>query len=117
MTAAPALQSVLATANISELFGINYVTITVLLEPADENNVTLSYNVSTTPALGVIVTGNTEVQIMVPYNELHNLSIVASLCGNKDTSIHRLFYGKVHNTYSIYTTVVIMIYMNLSLHF
>ena len=98
MTVATDLQSVLAKANISEQFGINHVTITVLLEPTDENNLTLSYNVSTTPPLAVIVTGSTNVQIVVPYNELHNLSIVASLCGNKDTSIHRLFYGKLHNT-------------------
>ena len=85
--------------NISEHFWIRHVTVTVILESTDENNVPLSYNVSTTPVLDVIVTGSTNVQIIVPYNELHNLSIVVSLCGNKDTSIYRLFYGKLHKTY------------------
>jgi hypothetical protein len=98
MAIAAALQSILAKANISEVFRINYITVTILLEPADENNVTLSYDVSTTPALDVIVTGNTNVQLTVPYNKLHSLSSVASLCGYRDTSIHRLFYGKLHKT-------------------
>ena len=48
----------------------------------------------------MIAIGSTSVQVIVPYNELHNLSIVASLCDNKDISIHRLFYGKLHKTYT-----------------
>ena len=63
MTVAADLQSVLAKANISEQFGINYVTVTILLESTDEKNVTLSYNVSPTPLLDVIVMGNTNVQV------------------------------------------------------
>ena len=80
-------------ANISEEFTTNYVNVTVVLEPHVED--TLLYSIDATATVDM---GDTSIQLRVPYNEQHNLSIKASLCGDKAISIYRLFYGKLQFT-------------------
>ena len=60
------------------------------------NDIDASYDVSAMPNVGMTAIGNTIVQMMVPYNEQHNLSIVAFLCGHNATSVYRLIYGKLN---------------------
>lgn len=91
-----ALNHMLIKANISEQFGTNKATVTVTLESMD--NTRVSYGASVVPKIDtktVIIRNTiTVVQLMIPYNEKYNLSIVASLCGHNTTTVHELIYGK-----------------------
>ena len=60
----------------------------------DDDTIGISYDVHATPNVNLTAIGKTIVQVMIPYNKQHNLSIVASLCGHNATSIYRLIYGK-----------------------
>ena len=73
--------------------GINDVTI--LLMWAREDGV--SYNVSIAPHATTRFIENTVVEIRVPYNTQHRVSIIASQCGrNISTAVTTLNYGELH---------------------
>ena len=89
-----ALKSLTAEANISAQFERAHVRVTV--QWTDNDTIGASYGVNVTPNVGMITMGETIVQMIVPYNKRHNLSIAASLCGhNSATSIYDLSYGKL----------------------
>ena len=83
----------LSNASISEKFGSDHIIVT--LELSGESRV--SYSVSAVPHVDVVVTGRTSVQLTVPYNIQHNVSITTSLCRQsyRCTAVHRLVYGKL----------------------
>ena len=64
------------------------------MELTDDDTIGASYDVHATPNVNLTAIGRTIFQVMIPYNEQHNLSIVASLCGHNATSIYGLTYGK-----------------------
>ena len=78
---------------IEEQFGIEMVT--VVLEWTKEDHV--QYNVTTFPHVPMWYINDTTVQLRVPYNIPHNVSVVATLCGRNATNITELHYGKLHN--------------------
>ena len=69
---------------------------TVYLELTPESHNITSYTVSAEPQ--VVETSNSSllrVQLTVPYNTLHNVSIVATSCGQyTTTTVIELHYGK-----------------------
>ena len=80
---------------ISVEYGTENATVHLELTPESHNNIT-SYTVSAEPQ--VVVTLNSSlssVQLTVQYNTLHNVSIVATSCGQyATTTIIKLHYGK-----------------------
>ena len=55
----------------------------------------VSYDASVIPHIDVAMTASTSVQITIPYNVLHIVSITASLCGHSSTKVYRLNYSKL----------------------
>ena len=52
--------------------------VTVTLKWSQEGSA--SYNVTIVPQVDLTYIGNTSVQLSVPYNELHCVSVIATLC-------------------------------------
>ena len=76
-------------------YGTDNATVYLEWTPESHNNI-ISYTVSAEPK--VVVTLNSSplsVQVTVQYNTLHNVSIVATSCGQYATiTIIKLHYGK-----------------------
>ena len=78
---------------IEEQFGTENVT--VVLEWAKEDHV--QYNATTFPHVTMWYINKTIVQLTVPYNSPHKVSVVATLCGRNATNVTELHYGKLYN--------------------
>ena len=76
---------------IEENFGIRNVTI--VLEWAKEEHV--QYNITTFPHVSMWYIRETAVQLTVPYNIRHIVSVVATLCDHKMTNVTKLHYGEL----------------------
>ena len=78
-------------------YGTENATVYLELTPESHNSIT-SYTVSAEPRDQVVETLNSSplsVQLTVQYNTLHNVSIVATSCGQyATTTIIKLHYGK-----------------------
>ena len=79
--------------NKTEKIGTNEVTVTI--EWTLEN----SYNFSAFSSLPIIF-GNTSIQLKVPYNTAHNITVLATPldpCGqNSVISLYEVYYGECH---------------------
>ena len=67
----------------------------VMLDWAPEDGV--SYSVTTIPPVAVVFNASTSVQLVLHYNTQYNVSILATLCGQSDTTItvyHVLNFGE-----------------------
>ena len=71
-------------------------TVTVLLQMFQQYIAkNISYSVSVEPVASVLSFGNSTVQIIVSYNIVYNVSVVASLCGhNSSATVLELHFGK-----------------------
>ena len=70
---------------------VNYVTMT--LQWSILNGV--SYVINIYPQVAVNYTGRNTAQLIVFYNIIYNISIMASLCGTNRTTFSVVKYGKV----------------------
>ena len=76
--------------NITEQLGLDRITVN--LEWIHKNGV--SYNVSVDPQVAVNYTGRNRVQLIVFYDKIYNISVVASLCGRNSTIFRVLNHGE-----------------------
>ena len=57
------------------------------------------YEVNVKPPLNITFIESTTVQLVVPYNTVHNVSVTATLCGyghGKTSNTQELSYGELH---------------------
>ena len=73
---------------ISERFLAEHVRVTL---EWSHNRWPIVYEVNVNPLLNTTHTESTTVQLVVPYNTVHNMSVTATFCG----------YGKTINTYEL----------------
>ena len=81
----------LSVLTIEEHFGIENVA--VVLEWAEEEHT--EYTIITLPHVPVWHTNETVIQLTVPYNIFHYVSVVATLCNQNATNVTELHYGEV----------------------
>ena len=88
----------------SEVFGIENVTITLELANVQESNV-ITYSITTDPpAQTTPIRGGTMAQLVLQYNTLYHVTIVAShRCDRNETMIIKLHFSKSNDIYSLYT--------------
>lgn len=55
----------------------------------------LSYNISVFPEISPVFTGDTSVQLTIPYNTHITMNVSATLCGEEVVTIKHFFYGKL----------------------
>ena len=75
---------------VSELFMREHVS--VLLEWSGINGVI--FDVSVTPHVVESFAQSTSFQLTVSYNTQYNVSVMASLCGQNNTTVTELHYGE-----------------------
>ena len=87
----------------SEVFGIENVTVTLELANSQDSNVTYYYSITTDPpAQTTLIGGGTMAQLVLQYNTLYHVTIVAShRCGRNETTIE-LHFSKSSDIYSLY---------------
>ena len=74
-----------------EGFGMENVTVTLDWKP----EMGMSYNVIINPNVPVKFVENTSIQLVVSYNTLYNVSVVATSCGHSNVmATVRLSYGE-----------------------
>lgn len=74
-----------------ETFGDNYAIVTFEWS----GSVSTTYSVTAEPSVvSIVMTGSTTVEIIVTYNSLHNVKVVAMSCGGNTTTFLRIIYGK-----------------------
>ena len=66
--------------------------ILVMLDWAPEDGV--SYNVTTIPQIVIVFNTSTSVQLTLHYNTQYNVSILAALCGERNTAYYDLNFGE-----------------------
>ena len=85
------------TLSISEeRFEVDNVTVTVEWAPAQQDGVMYTVNISPLVAKRDIYVRGTRCQLTIPYNAVHNLSVIAAVpCRPNATAVITLHYGKV----------------------
>ena len=66
--------------------------ILVMLNWTPEDGV--SYNVTTIPQVAIVYNASTSVQLTLHYNTQYNVSILASLCGERKVVYYDLNFGE-----------------------
>ena len=82
----------LSVNTIEEHFGIENVTV-VLEWDKDEH----TYNITVVPHVPVLYINETVIQLTVPYNSFHFVSVIATLCDHNATNVTELHYGELYN--------------------
>ena len=78
---------------IEEQFGVDNVTV-VLQWTEELNNSLVTYDVRVEP-MAHIITSNGRANLILSYNTLYNVSVVADICGiMNETTSHVVNYGK-----------------------
>ena len=86
-----------------ESFGTS--DITVCLELKDPGIDGVSHNITIFPQVNVLNITNTSVCFTAPYNIVHNVSIISSICGMYAVSAEfEVYYGKCCQYYRVYYT-------------
>jgi hypothetical protein len=79
--------------NKMEIFGNSDVTVCLKLAEIDG----ASHNITIFPQVGVLNITNISICFIAPYNIVHNVSIVSSICGMYAVSAEfEVYYGKQH---------------------
>ena len=68
-------------------------TVVTYVEWNQENGV--SYNISTFPEVFARFTGETTVQLIIPYNVQLAVNVSATLCGQITTTVKTFYYGEL----------------------
>ena len=82
----------LSVNTIEDHFGIENVTV-VLEWDKDEH---ITYNVTVIPHVPLLYINETVIQLTVPYNSFHFVSVVATLCDHNATNVTKLHYGELY---------------------
>ena len=76
-----------------ESFGTSDITVCLELEDLGIDGV--AHNITILPQVDVLNITNTSVCFMAPYNIVHNVSIISSICGMYTVSTEfEVYYGK-----------------------
>ena len=82
---------------IKEVFGIERATISLQWTQEIHQGLLISYHISVVPVVDATLTmiGSTRAHLTVPYNAPYNVSVVADLCGQRNsTTLIELNYSK-----------------------
>lgn len=69
--------------------------LTVLLEWMAEKGVIYNVSTETETVAKNVTTSKFNAQIMVSYNTFYNVSVEATLCGQKNVSTVKIYYGEL----------------------
>ena len=79
--------------NKMEIFGNSDITVCLEIEDLEINGV--SHNITSFPQVDVLNITNTSVCFIAPYNIVHNVSIISSICDMYAVSAEfEVYYGK-----------------------
>ena len=95
----------------SEVFGIENVTVTLDLELANgqESNVILYSVLTDPPAQTTLIGGGTMAQLVLQYNTLYRVTIIAShRCGRNETMIELHFSKSSDKLYEWNVSIIIL---------
>ena len=81
---------------LEDQFNTEYIKL-VLEWPPSSNRPT-TYSVNVVPQVNVNFTERTSVQLNVPYNTQHNVSVVATLCYVENRRTTKVYYGEPNIT-------------------
>ena len=85
--------------DIEEIFGMERVSVSLQWTQEIHQGLFVSYSISVLPVVGVMIAvmSNTRANLSVPYNTLYNVSIVAGVCGQRNSTTYiELNYGKCY---------------------